>query len=97
MNEKLILSDVTEFANSHALESGRNLFVYISDGESGLREVFDALIDPEKTAHIEYHYSAAILNFDGFTKLVAVRDEGDGLITAVLYKPNEARLASDGE
>lgn len=93
MEETLTLNDGTVFGNhSHARESGKTLFVYISDG-SGIREVFEALIDPEKTAHIEYHYSTAVLNFDGFTKLIAVRDEGGGLVTAVLSKAGEASNA----
>lgn len=92
MNETLILNDGTRFDNSHALKSRDSLFVYING--LGIREVFEALIDPEKTAHIEYHYSAAVLDFDGFTKLIAVRDEGGGLITAVLDKVREV---SNGE
>lgn len=86
MNEKLILSDETEFANSHALQSGNNLFIYVSDGQSGIREVFEAFIDSDNTQHIEHHYYGAIVNFDGFTKLISVRDEGNGMITAMLVK-----------
>lgn len=86
MNEKLILNDGTGFLNSHALESNNNLFVYINDGESGIKDVFDSMYDPEKTAHVVYKYYGATLDFYGFTKLKAVRDEGNGLITAVLEK-----------
>lgn len=85
MEEKLKLNDGTEFGNhSHALQSGDNLFVYISDG-SDIKTVFEAFIEPEKTKRIEYVYFGSVLTFDGFTKLVAVRDEGNGLITANLY------------
>jgi hypothetical protein len=86
MEEKLILADGTGFLNSHALQSHNNLFVYVNDGESGIKEVFDALIDPDKTAHIVYKYYGSTLEFSGFTKVIAVRDEGGGLITTVLEK-----------
>lgn len=86
MEEKLILNDGTGFLNSHALESNGNLFIYIKDGTSGIKDVFDAFIDPEKTAHIVHKYYGAIVEFDGYTELVAVRNEGNGLITAMLGK-----------
>jgi hypothetical protein len=85
-NEKIILNDGTGFLNSHALQSRNNLFVYVDDGKSGIKDVFDALIDPEKTAHIVYDYYGTKLEFYGFTKMISVRDEGGGLITAVLEK-----------
>lgn len=83
---KLTLNDGTVFENgSHALKSYNTLYIYVTDG-TGIKGVFDAFIDPEKTAHIEYNYYGAALSFDGFTKLIAVRDEGHGLVTAVLEK-----------
>ena len=86
----LTLNDGTVFQNSYAMISSRLLMVYIDDGESDLRTVFDALIDPEKTAIVtSVDYSGQESVFRGYTKLIAVRDEGGGLITAVLDKPEE--------
>lgn len=85
---ELTLNDGTVFQNSYAMISSRLLMVYIQDGVSDLRTVFDALIDPEKTAVISsVDYAGKETVFRGYTKLVAVRDEGNGLITAVLDKP----------
>lgn len=81
----LTLSDETVFQNSHAIESGANLYIYVQDGKSGLREVFEAFIDSEKTAEIRFHgLDNQVSVFRGYNKLIAVRDEGRGLITAVL-------------
>ena len=84
MTESLKLSDGTVFNNSNAVLSG-SLFLYINGQD--LRTVFDALIEPENTARIAYtQNNGETINFDGFTKLIAVRDEDNGLITAVLRK-----------
>ena len=84
MTESLTLSDGTVFNNSYAVLSG-SLLLYIKG--QNLRTVFDALIEPENTDRIVYtQNNGATINFDGFTKLVAVRDEGNGLTTAVLMK-----------
>lgn len=96
---EMTLADGTVFQNSYAMISSRLLMVYIQDGVSDLRTVFDALIDPEKTAVVSsVDYAGKETVFRGYTKLIAVRDEGDGLFTAVLDRPDEeTRLASDGE
>lgn len=86
MAEKLVLADGTGFLNSRAIESYDNLYIYVSDGTSSIKDVFDALIDPKKTAHIVYEYYGSTLEFSGFTELIAVRNEGHGLITAMLAK-----------
>lgn len=86
MEQSLILNDGSIFVNSHVILNG-TLFVYIKDGVSGLREVFDALIDPLKTAKITFSdYDGTKKVYRGYKKLIAVRDEGNGLITAVLSK-----------
>lgn len=82
---KLTLSDNTVFENSHAIENGTNLHIYVQDGESGIRQVFEAFIEPQKTAEIQYEDMAGqVTVFSGYNRLIAVRDEGRGLITAVL-------------
>lgn len=82
---KLTLSDGTVFQNSHAIENGTNLHIYVQDGQSDIRDVFEAFIDPMKTAEIQYEdMSGQVAVFRGYNRLVAVRDEGKGLITAVL-------------
>ena len=86
MGEKLILNDGSSFLNSNAIESLGNLYIYVRDGTSGIRDVFEAFIDPEKTAHIVHEYYGSTVEFDGYTELIAVRNEGNGLITAMLGK-----------
>lgn len=87
---EMTLTDGTVFQNSYAMISSRLLMVYIQDEVSDLRTVFDALIDPEKTEVISsVDYTGQETVFRGYTKLIAVRDEGNGLITAVLDKPEE--------
>ena len=82
---KLTLSDGTVFQNSHAIENGVNLHIYVEDGQSGIREVFAAFIEPEKTSEITFlGLDEQEIVFRGYNKLIAVRDEGRGLFTAVL-------------
>ena len=84
MTEKLTLNDGTELDNSSAILSG-DLFVYIHD--SDLQTVFDLLIDPDNTQKIIYtQINGTSIAYVGYKKLIAVRDEGNGLITAVLRK-----------
>ena len=84
MLEKLTLSNGTELENSSAILSG-NLFLYIR-GED-MKTVFDLLIDPENTEEIVYTMiNGEDRTFSGFNKLIAVTDEENGLITAVLRK-----------
>ena len=84
---KLTLNDGKVFENSHAIEIGNDLFVYVQDGISDIRAVFENLIDAKKTSNIEYEdYGEHVTLFNGFSRLIAVRDEGNGLITAVLCK-----------
>lgn len=95
----LTLNDGSIFLNSYAIISSRLLMVYVRDESSDLRAVFDALIDPEKTVVV---HSIDITEhetiFRGYTKLIAVRDEGNGLITAVLDMPDEEmEIVNDGE
>lgn len=82
---KLTLNDGTVFENSHAIENGSNLFIYVQDGESDIRDVFNAFADPEKTVSIQFENMAGdLITLTGYNRIIAVRDEGRGLITAVL-------------
>lgn len=95
----LTLNDGSVFSNSYAMISSRLLMIYVMDGVSDLRAVFDAFIDSEKTAMIRYidiQHNETV--YRGYTKLIAVRDEGHGLITVVLDMPEEeTEIVSDGE
>ena len=84
MPENLTLSDETILDNSYAVLSG-DLFLYMRG--HGLKEVFDLLIDPEKVEQITYtQVNGDNVVFNGFQKLIAVRDEGNNLVTAVLRR-----------
>lgn len=84
---KLTLNDGTVFENSHAIENGGSLFIYVQDGQSGIRDVFEAFIEPEKTAEIRFEgFDGNVSVFTGYNRVIAVRDEGKGLITAVLCR-----------
>ena len=84
MPEKLTLNDGTVLENSNALLSGE-LFLYMRGLD--MRTVFNLLIDQSKTAVIIYTMNNGDeMQFNGFTKLIAVRDEGNDLITAVMRK-----------
>ena len=84
--ETLTLNDGTVLEESNAHRDGEKLFVYIQDG-STLAEVFALLIDPEKTETIVKKAPGMDdQTFEGFTKLLAVQDQENGFITAVLKK-----------
>lgn len=83
MDEKLTLNDGTELVG-HGIEFNGQLFLYIR--EMGLADVFQEMIDPEKTKKITGERNRMKTVFRGYRKLTAVRDEGNGLITAVLNK-----------
>ena len=86
MEEKLTLNDGTELERSSALLSG-DLFLYVQDGETDLRRLFELLIEPENTQVITYtRNNGDEVEYTGYTKLIAVRDEGNGLVTAVLRR-----------
>ena len=84
MQENLTMNDGTVLENASAILSG-DLFVYIHD--SDLQTVFDLLIDPDNTQKIIYtQINGTSIAYVGYKKLIAVRDEGNGLITAVLRR-----------
>lgn len=82
--EKLTLSNGTELENSSAILSG-SLFLYIR-GKT-MKSVFNLLIKADNTAEIVYtRNNGTEIVFSGYTRLTAVTDEGNGLITAVLQE-----------
>lgn len=83
----LTLNDGTVFQNSSALVSTGNLFVYIQQAGVTLTDVFNAFVDPDKTGRIVYtQINGEEISFLNYEKLIAVRDEGGGLFTAVLTR-----------
>ena len=84
MPERLTFKNGFIVENSSAILSG-SLFLYLRG--ISLRKAFDLLIEPLNTAEIVYtQMNGDTAVFEGFTKLTVVRDEGGGLITAVLEK-----------
>ena len=83
--ETLELNDGTVLENSNAHMDADRLYVYIRDGSS-LAEVFNLLIDPEKTERIIRRAPELETVFDGYETLIAVKDEEIGMITAILKK-----------
>ena len=86
--ETLTLNDGTVLEESSAIEDedARTLFIYTRNNY-GLKDVFDMMYDPEKTESIIYTYNnGEQVTYSGYTRLIAVRDEGRSVITAVLKK-----------
>ena len=82
MGEKLTLNDGTVLADASAIMAGV-LFLYMSN--MTLKKAFELLIDPEKTRRIVYTaVNGEEKAFENYTRLDAVRNEGGGLVTAVL-------------
>ena len=81
--ETIVLNDGTTWSGYVAM-SGNQLFFYI-DGQ-GLKAVFDKLIVPAKAKKVTYNSGGQSQVYKGYSKLIAVRDEGNGLITAVTEK-----------
>lgn len=83
--EKLILNTGTEIEKGSLIESNGSLFVYVENGFN-IKQVFDSFYDSEATKKIIYSMDGAESVYKGYKKLVSVRDEGNGLITAILRK-----------
>jgi len=86
--EKLILNDGTELEKSHAHEDTNvnMLFVYTENNYT-MKDVFDLLFDQEKAKKIVYNREdGQSATFRGYKRLIDVRDEGGGMITAALRK-----------
>ena len=83
----LTLNDGTILQNSSGLVSSGMLFVYVQQAGTTLTSFFNLFVDPDKTERIVYtQVNGEEITFLDYEKLIAVRDEGDGLFTAVLTK-----------
>ena len=81
---KLKLNDGTVLEDSSAILSD-DLFLYMNG--YGMQEIFELLIDPEKTKKIIFtQVNGEKVTITGYKRLTAVRDEDNGLITAVMKK-----------
>ena len=82
----LTLNDGTVLQNSYALLSD-SLFVYVQQYGITLVSFFELFCNPEKTAQIVYTQpNGENVTYTGYERLISVRDEGNGLFTAVLKK-----------
>lgn len=83
--EQLRLNDGTVLADASAVTADTDLFLYIQ--QTTLGAVFYALNETRRTRKIVYtQNNGEEITFTGYTKLTALRDEGNGLVTAVLRK-----------
>ena len=86
----LTLNDGTVLQNSYGIISSGVLFVYVGHNGSTIASVLNLFDDDEKTERIVYtQANGENIVFLDYIKLIAVRDEGDGLFTAVLKRGNE--------
>ena len=82
--EKLTMNDGTVVENSSALLSD-DLFLYINGKTFG--GVYTLLSESRRTRKITYtQNNGEHIQYSGYTHLTAVREEGNGLVTAVLRK-----------
>lgn len=86
--ENLRLNDGTVLEDSSAIQSGGELFLYMRG--ISFADGFRAISEKGRTKKIVYTDNGGEkTEFAGFIRPVALRDEGDGLVTAALRK--EAR------
>lgn len=84
MNEKLKFKNGQELTGNALCSNYLFLYMYKTD----MGTVFNLLYNsPANTGTIVYEAAAdTSFTYEGYTKLTSVRDEGNGLITAVLQK-----------
>lgn len=82
MDETLTLKDGTVL-NGHQIETETRLFLYVFDHT--LAEVFELLIDPEKTKSITWNRYGETGKVTGYKRLMSVSDE-NSMICASLKK-----------
>ena len=80
---RITLNNGTVREGASLIPDRYTLYLYIPGGD--MRTVFGLLIEPENTQRILCEEDGSVALYDGYTKLTAVRDEGDQ-ITAVLEK-----------
>ena len=83
--ETLTLNDQTVLENSSAIEDENTLFVYTRNGYD-MKFVFDSLYDPEKISTITALSTGNERIYTGYSRLVAVSNEGHNQVSAVLKK-----------
>lgn len=83
--ETLTFNDKTILEYSHAIQSGDSLYLYIQNGYT-LQQVFNLLIDQEKTKKIICDGYGDKTTYIGYKVLNAIKDEGNNMITAVMKK-----------
>ena len=81
----LTLNNGFVLENSTAIENEGSLYIY-TQNEYSVKDLCDVLYLPENIASIEAVYPGGETTYTGFNKLIAVRDEGKGLTTAVLKR-----------
>lgn len=81
----LTLNNGFVLENSTAIENEDSLYIY-TQNEYTVKDICDVLFPPENIASIEAVYPGGETTYTGFNKLIAVRDEGKGLTTAVLKR-----------
>ena len=84
MDEMLTLNDGTVIENSHAIPSGEILWVYING--YAFEQVFFLLTYPEKTEKIVADRFGVVTEYDGYTHLFCLSEEGGGMVSAGLKK-----------
>ena len=85
MPETLTLNNGTVLEKSYGFTGDGSLYLYVT-GKS-LADVFGLLIDRLNTERILYvQMSGEMTLWRGYQKLISVRDEGGGLVTATLRK-----------
>ncbi len=87
MKQSLKFNDGTVCENSHAMENGYGLYIYLGGGISMI-DALGILSDSKKTSQIQYNYNKVKLVFDGYTKPVTINDIGTA-ITAIMVKDGE--------
>ena len=85
MDRFLKLNNGTILSDSQAYDDGKGLNIIIGDKSLDVLQTVLLLSKKENTQKIIYHYYKAELAFEGYTKLVSVRDEGT-MITVTLKK-----------
>lgn len=83
--ETLTLNNGTVLENSTAIESNGSLFIYTRNGYT-IPKLCNDLYPAENIISITAEFPGGSCVYTGYNKLIALRDEGNNLITAVLKK-----------
>ena len=83
--ETLTLNNGVVLENSAAIENEDSLYIYTRNNYA-VKDLCDVLYLPANIERIVAVYPGGETTYTGFIKLIAVRDEGKGLTTAVLKR-----------